>query len=60
MLLPYPGSTAIRNFFDMDSARLLAHALVSSRLDCYNSLLYGILDADLTKNSTPPESIGPH
>ena len=34
---------------DLDSANLIATALVSSRLDCCNSLLYGITDTDLTK-----------
>ena len=34
---------------DLDSAKLLASALVSSRLDYCNSLLYGIADIDLTR-----------
>ena len=39
----------IRRQFDLDSAKLLATALVSSRLDYCNSLLYGIADIDLTR-----------
>ena len=39
----------IRRHFDLDSAKLLATALVSSRLDYCNSLLYGIADIDLTR-----------
>ena len=34
---------------DLDSAKFLATALVSSRLDYCNSLLYGIADIDLTR-----------
>ena len=39
----------ILHYLDLDSAKLLATALVSSRLDYCNSLLYGIADTDLTK-----------
>ena len=39
----------IRRHLDLDSAKLLAIALVSSRLDYCNSLLYGIADIDLTR-----------
>ena len=39
----------IRRHLDLDSAKLLATALVSSRLDYCNSLLYGIADIDLTR-----------
>ena len=39
----------IRRHLDLDSAILLATALVSSRLDYCNSLLYGIADIDLTR-----------
>ena len=39
----------IRRYLDLDRAKLLATALVSSRLDCRNSLLYGIADMDITK-----------
>ena len=39
----------IRRRLDLDSAKLLATALVSSRLDHCNSLLYGIADIDLTR-----------
>ena len=39
----------IRRYLDLDSAKLLATALVSSRLDYCNSLLYGIADMDVTK-----------
>ena len=40
---------SIRRHLDLDSARLLATALVSGRLDYRNSLLYGIADIDLTR-----------
>ena len=39
----------IRRHLDLDSAKLLATALVSSCLDYCNSLLYGIADIDLTR-----------
>ena len=39
----------IRRHLDLDSAKLLATALVSSRLDYCNSFLYGIADIDLTR-----------
>ena len=39
----------ILRHLDLDSAKLLATALVSSRLDYCNSLLYGIADIDLTR-----------
>ena len=39
----------IRRHLDLDSAKLLANALVSSRLDYCNSLLSGIAETDLTK-----------
>ena len=39
----------VRRYLDLDSAKLLATALVSSRLDYCNSLLYGIADTDVTK-----------
>ena len=39
----------IRRHLDLDSAKLLAKALVSSRLDYCNSLLSGIAETDLTK-----------
>ena len=39
----------IRRHLDLDSTKLLATALVSSRLDYCNSLLYGISDIDLTR-----------
>ena len=40
---------SIRRNLDLDSAKLLANALVSSRLDYCNSLLSGITETDLTK-----------
>ena len=39
----------IHHHLDLDSAKLLATALVSSRLNYCNSLLYGIADIDLTR-----------
>ena len=39
----------IRRHLHLDSAKLLATALVSSRLDYCTSLLYGIADIDLTR-----------
>ena len=39
----------IRRHLDLDSAKVLATALVSSHLDYCNSLLYGIADIDLTR-----------
>ena len=39
----------IRCYLDKDSAQLLATALVSSRLDYCNSLLYDLMKTDLTK-----------
>ena len=39
----------IRRHLDLDSAKLLATALVSSGLDYCNSLLYEIADIDLTR-----------
>ena len=39
----------IRRHLDLDSAKLLATALVSSHLDYYNSRLHGIADIDLTR-----------
>ena len=39
----------IRRHLDLDSAKFLATALASSRLDSCNSLLYGIADTDVTK-----------
>ena len=39
----------IRRLLHLDSAKLLATALVSTRLDHCNSLLYGIADIDLTR-----------
>ena len=39
----------IHHFLDLDSAKLLATALVSSHLDYCNSRLYGIADSDLTR-----------
>ena len=39
----------IRRHLDLDSAKLLATALMSSRLDYCNSLLYGIADIEVTR-----------
>ena len=39
----------IRRHLDLNSAKLLPTALMSSRLDYRNSLLYGIADIDLTR-----------
>ena len=48
----------IRRHLDLDGAKLLATALVSSRLDYCNSLLYGIADIDLTRLYRCTESTG--
>ena len=37
----------IRHHLDVDGAKLIARALVSSRLNYCNSLLYGIADINL-------------
>ena len=39
----------VRRYLNMDNAKTLAHALVSSRVDYCNSLLYGIADKDILK-----------
>ena len=39
----------IRRYLDLESAKLLATALVSGCLHYWNSLLYGIADMDVTK-----------
>ena len=39
----------IRRYLDLNNAKLLANALVFSRLDYCNSLLSGLADTDLTK-----------
>ena len=39
----------IRHYLTFDSAKLLAHALVSSRLDYRNSLLFGIADKEIVQ-----------
>ena len=46
----------IRRHFNIDRAKLLATALVSSWLDYCNSLLYGIADIDLTRLQVCTES----
>ena len=48
----------IRHHLDLDSAKLLATALVSSCLDYCNSLLHGIADIDLTRLQACTESTG--
>ena len=49
----------IRRHLDLDSAEILASALVSIRLDYCNALLYGITDIDLTRLQACTESTGP-
>ena len=39
----------IRRYLDVDSTKRLVHALVLSRLDCCNSLLYGLPQALISK-----------
>ena len=48
----------IRRHLDLDSAKLLATALVSSCLDYRNSLLYSIADIDLTRLQACSEPTG--
>ena len=38
----------LRKYLDQDSTERLVHAFVSSRLDCNNSLLYGLPDCDIS------------
>ena len=49
----------IRRHLDLDSAKLLVTAFVSSCLDYCNSLLYGIADIDLTRLHACSEPTGP-
>ena len=49
MLFPYADLRRIRRHLDLDSAKLLATALVSGRLDHCNSLVYGTADSDLNR-----------
>ena len=49
----------LRCHLDLDSAKLLVTALVYSRLDYCNSLLYGIADIDLTRLQACTKSTGP-
>ena len=39
----------IRKYLDNDSTERLVHAFITSRLDCCNSLLFGLPDSDLQK-----------
>ena len=49
MYLQHRDLRCIRHHLDLESAKLLVNALVSSRLDYCNSLLSGIAEIDLTK-----------
>ena len=49
----------IRRHLDLDIAKLLVTALVSSRLDYCNSLLYGIADIDLTRLQRVQNQLAP-
>ena len=49
MYLPHPDLRHIHHHLDLDSAKLLANALASSRLDYCNSILSGIAETYLTK-----------
>ena len=49
----------IRHQLDLDSAKLLATALMSNHLDYCNSLFYNIADIDLTRLHACSESTGP-
>ena len=42
---------SVHRHFDLDSAKLFANALVSSRLDCCNSLLSAIAETDLPNSN---------
>ena len=48
----------IHRHLDLGSAKLLATALVSKRLDYCNSLLYGIANIDLIRLQACTESTG--
>ena len=39
----------IRRYLSLENAKMLAHAMVTSRLDYCNSLLYGIADKDINR-----------
>ena len=41
--------SCIRKILDQDTASLLVHALITSRLDNGNSLFYGITDKQINK-----------
>jgi len=41
-ILLTPAVASVNTLADVDAARLLVHAFISTRLDYYNSLLYGI------------------
>lgn len=39
----------IRNFLDLDATLQIVHAFITSKLDCLNSLLYGLPDTAINK-----------
>ena len=39
----------IRKYFDQDSMKIVVHACITSRLDYFNSLLYGLPDSQIVK-----------
>ena len=60
-LVPYfknpVRSLILRRYLSFDSAKLLAHVLVSSRLDYCNSLLFGIADKEIIQLQCIPNSL---
>ena len=50
----------IRKFLGVETAILLANAMISSRLDYCNYLLYGVSKSNIAKTTESPECSLPH